>query len=68
VATVNPFAPMPTGPEATWTAADHQRAAHELLGHTPNGYDPAIRCMRDARDNHQRKAAALRQLKPISHA
>lgn len=58
--------PIPTKPQAEWTAKDYQQAANhltmELLDVKPNGpYDPAVRAMRAARDEYQRKAAALRK-------
>lgn len=65
---MNPFAPLPSGLESTWSARDHQRAAnfyfYERQGANeaeagPN-YKPLWSGMDAAFERHTRLAKALR--------
>lgn len=57
----NPFAPLATGPQANWTAKEHQNAAnfafYELQG-ADEGVSIAF--FRAMHNEHARKAAAKR--------
>lgn len=71
---MNPFAPLSTAPESTWSADDHQRAAnfhwYEMQGFNERAYQagecgpnykPMQTLHRSAYETHTRKARALRE-------